>query len=261
MPQHKIITPERFRHRRWRRQQGYAFAKNRAVVPLVISEVVRAATLFPLGFVRDGKYWQPAALMGQRNDINLFIAPNGTWAGSNYIPAVLRAHPFSLLPGPGNQYVLCIDESSGLINDTGDGEPFYDAGGQPSQGVKDALSFLQQVEQHRIKTITACEALKTHGLLKPWTLEFKRPHGVARLEGIYTIDEAQLKTLGGDALTHLRDSEALTLAYAQMLSSHLLSLLDRLADAHDRAEGQSAPAVDLNHLFGDGDSLVRFNFG
>lgn len=261
MPQYKIITPEHFRHRYWQRYQGYAFAKNQAVVPLVISEVIRAATLFPIGFVHQDKYWQPAALMGQRNDTNLFIAPNGAWAGSSYIPAALRGYPFSLISGPNGQYLLCFDEDSGLVNETEDGEPFFDAVGQPSQGIRDVMNFLQQVEQHRRKTVTACEALETHGLLKPWTLEFKRPLGVSHLEGVYTIDEAQLKTLNGDALTHLRDAEALTLVYAQMLSSHLLPLLDRLADAHDRVVGQAAPAVDIDHLFGEGDGMVRFNFG
>lgn len=248
-------------NRHWQRSSGYTFASGQPVVPLVLSEVIRAATLFPIGFVRHDKRWQPAALMGQRNDTNLFISPNGAWAGSTYIPAALRGYPFSLIPGADGNYLLCIDEDSGLVNEAGHGEPFFDAARQPSQAIKDVLSFLQQIEQHRRKTVTACEGLQTHGLLKPWTLQFKRPQGVSQLEGVYTIDEAQLKTLSGDALTHLRDSEALSLAYAQMLSSHLLPLLDRLADAHDRVAEQAGPAADIDHLFGEGDGMVRFNFG
>lgn len=261
MSQYQIITHERFGHRRWQRFQSYAFARQKAVVPLVVSEVIRAATLFPIGFVLQGKHWQPAAIMGQCNDVNLFVGPNGAWVGAGYVPAALRSYPFSLLPGKNGQYLLCIDEESGLITEDCRGELFFDENCQPSQSINKVLSYLRQVEQHRRQTLPPCDALATYGLLKPWTLEFTRPQGSLKLEGIYTIDEARLNSLSGEVLAKLRDAGALTLAYAQMLSSHLLPQLDRLAQAHEKSVTPPSVAnFEIENLLGTNGDVLRFNF-
>lgn len=250
MPDIQAVSRERHSNKRWQRYTSYAFAANDAVAPLVIQELTKAAAVLPVGFMASGDHFMPVAVQGLAPGANLWVAPNGRWLGG-YIPAVYRAYPFKLANAPDNQQVLCVVENSGLLSDT-DGEPFFDEAGEPTQAIKDVLSFLTQVAINHQATHRACAALQKHSLIKPWPIKLNTDQGNQTIEGLHTIDETALSQLPAEALVELRDADALLAAYCQLMSTQHLQKLGELIKKHAQHDSTalqtSAGELDLEFL-------------
>ena len=245
----QVVTRERHGTLRWRKAAGFDFARQDAVVPLIARELPRAVPAMPIGFMPEGDGFVPVALLGLRNGESLYVGPDGRWLGA-WIPATYSLHPFRLGQDPTGEKILCIDEDSGLVDDT-DGEPFFTPAGEPAETLKNVLQTLLKFDNERQSTRRICARLQQHGLIQPWPIEIQisQQSQVQRLEGIYRIDEAALNALGGDALVELRNGGALALAYCQMLSMHQLPQLSRLSEAHRLAKEKSAT---LSTVVGEG---------
>lgn len=127
------VDRERYASKAWRHPVGYGFATRISVLPLGASEFRHAVPAMPIGFVaRSGRYI-PAALVAVMKARNVFVGPTGQWLGG-YVPATLRAYPFSLRRVEGSEPTLCIDEDSGLVADASEEqvEKFFEADGTRS---------------------------------------------------------------------------------------------------------------------------------
>ncbi len=118
---------------------GFEFARSSHAVLLNGSEIEAAARYYPIVFTPS-----PAAaalsVVGVRRDHNLFVDAAGDWRPSTYIPAYIRRYPFIFHESADKQqYTLCIDETSGAIEDGGN-RPLF-SGGKPTPLVQDALKF------------------------------------------------------------------------------------------------------------------------
>jgi len=89
------ISQTRHAAKHWQRFSSYAFAANSAILPLVGTELAKAALAFPIALIQQGKGFVPAAVLGLEPGKNLFVAPDGRWLGS-YVPSALRGYPFLL---------------------------------------------------------------------------------------------------------------------------------------------------------------------
>lgn len=161
MPRYEPVAASTHATQRWKRYSSYAFAATDAVAPLVVQELPKACMHLALAFIPQGENYTPVAVLGLQTGQNLFVAPDGRWLGG-YTPAAYRGHPFALANTPDGQQVLCVDADSGLLTDIG-GEAFFDEQSQPSQPVKDVMSFLQQVHANRAATERICAALQAQG--------------------------------------------------------------------------------------------------
>lgn len=231
MPQFVPISRDRHAALRWRRYESYAFARSRAVVPLVGAELAKATLAFPIAILSEGDATFPVALLSLDPQRNLLVAPDGRWLG-NYVPAALRAHPFGLLNSTGGDMVFCIDEESGLLDDGEEGEPFFDATGEVAGPTRKVLDFLTSIEQSRGTARRACAVLAEAGLVAPWDITLRTASGEQKVGGLLKIDEAALNALPADRFETVRQAGAVPLAYCQMLSMQHLPALGRLAEAH-----------------------------
>lgn len=238
MPNLQVVSVSRHAQQRWKRYTNYAFAAGDALCPLVAQELPKVLMSLPIGFIKVGDGFLPAAMMGLQPGKNLLVAPDGRWL-TGYIPAAYRGYPFSLAKTAEGQRVLCIDEDSGLLSES-EGEPFFDAEGKPVQAISEVLSFLSQVQTNREATERACALLQAHGLIRSWPIKLRGDTGEQELTGLYCIDESALKALPAEALAALRDADALSLAYCQLLSMQHITQLGPLADAHARAAQKGA---------------------
>lgn len=241
MPNYQAISPERHAHQRWQRYSTYAFAAAESVVPLAAAEVPKAVMTLPMAFIEQAGGFIPVAVLGLQPGKNLFVAPDGRWAGS-YIPAAFRSYPFRLAKTEDGRQVLCIDEDSGLVTGGPTGENFFTEDGQPAQAVLDILNFLNRVEQSRLATVAACAALQKHNLIRAWQVTLKTDAGEQQIAGLFQIDEAALNQLPGEALLEVRQAGALPLAYCQLLSMQHLPQLGGLIEAHVKAAAQALAA-------------------
>lgn len=264
----KLVPISREAHsaKRVRSRASFEAFRQSGLIPLYGAELAKAAHEFPICFTRDPDGFFPAALTAVEPQKNLYVAVDGQWL-AGYLPAVMRRAPFALarVEQTGN-WVLCLDEENELVSDM-DGNPLFAEDGTPAPLIGEMSNFLAELERNRVATIAACAALAEHGLLEPWDLKVQAEDGTTkRLEGLYSIPEPKLAAVSAEGLAALRDSGALTIAYAHLFSLAKLPVLGRLATIQAQFAAQARPpvqqpAVDLDHAFGIvGDEPFQFDF-
>jgi hypothetical protein len=224
-----VVPVDRDRHagKGWRRPVGYKFAETDAVVALVASDFSKAALSLPIGFVEQFGFFVPVMLTSPVPSHNVVVGPTGQWLTA-YVPAVLRAYPFSTGTSAGGEDILCIDEASGLVVDADDTtEKFFESDGSFAPSVAAIFGLLRQTDQHRIVTNRAVVALSDAGLIKRWPLIVPVGDEQIPVQGLYCIDESALDSLDDRSLIEVR--RALGLCYAQLLSMGQVDVLSKLA--------------------------------
>src|SRR3954470_607103 len=91
---------------------SFSYARATNCVPLACSEFSLAATQYPIVFSADKDDERvPVALLGIRENENLFVSADGAWQ-AGYIPAFVRRYPFLLAARdePRN-FTICVDEA------------------------------------------------------------------------------------------------------------------------------------------------------
>jgi hypothetical protein len=251
MPKLNPVTPQTHGTKFWRRFTSYAFAADTAVAPLVAAELPRALAAMPVGFVKQDTRCFPAGLLSLEPGHNLFVTPEGRWAGP-YVPACFRGYPFGLARLSGKpDPVLCVDQDSKLVNDT-DGERFFDDAGRLSEAVAGVVGFLKKIEQNRVLTAAAVDALDRAGVLVPWQITDAADNPVS---GLFRIDTAALDALDDAAFLALRTAGALPLVYAHLFSLDHVPRLKKLAQHRKSTPPPSEPA-DIQDLFTDDDTII-----
>ena len=251
MTEFAAITPERHAQKVWKRVTDYAFAAEDTVIPLVGVELSKAALAMPTGFIKQEAGYQLVAITSLEPEMNLYMAPNGKWLGT-YIPAVIRAYPFRLLkPESAEKSVLCINEASGLVvENTEDGNAFFDDQKQPTQEIKDILNFLAEVEGSRAATQVAVNALADADLITPWALNLKQGEEVVPVKGLFQVNDAALNKLDDEDFLAVRKAGGLPVAYAQLLSMNQLAVLERLGKLQGQILEQQAAKSEATNLTG-----------
>jgi len=258
MAQVTVISREKHANKRWKRYTSYDFAATDAVAPLVAQELPRACLSLPIGFVKAGDGFQLVAVQGLVPGKNLWVRPDGRWAGP-YVPAAYRGYPFVLANTEDGKRVLCVREDSGLISAV-EGEPVFDAEGNPAKPVQDVLNFLDQVSGNAKVTARQCALLAEHDLIQPWNVQLKTGSGEQPVQGLFRVDEAALNALPPESFEALRKGGVLPLVYCQLLSMQHLQVLGKLANDHAEAKKLLEPEtgdLDLEFLHDDGN--IRFN--
>jgi hypothetical protein len=256
MAKYTPISKEQHKDACWVRFQDYTHAVTDVLVPLMVSELTRAQQGLPIAFTKVNDKVLPAAVLGIAQGKNLFVAPNGRWAG-DYVPAYFRAYPFRFAQAENGQQVLCFNEDSGLMGS--EGTRFFDDKGEPSDVLKQILTFLQSIESARAPTERTCQAIDDAGLLVPWDIQVKVGDEQKAMQGLYRVDEQALLALTAEQLKSLADTGALPTIYAQLMSMQNINTLQTLIQLHEQ-HARQAPAVDVEAVFGSQDDTLKFDF-
>lgn len=226
------VSQSRHGGRYWRRFTSYDFARGLRQVPIVSGEHEQVAANFPIVFRAtgaEGAQWcAPVALLRlATSGESAFVAPNGSWR-ANYVPSILRVHPFGARPGqPAGdggdiQMALLVDEASGLVSDDPQDEPFFDDEGAIGTGLAEVVAFFRQRTTAARKTQVACVALAQAGVLVE--VDTGQP-GMEDLGGFLVVDRARLEALSDAAILQLYRCGAMALALAHQVSlSHVVFL-------------------------------------
>ncbi|MDR5876552.1 SapC family protein [Vreelandella gomseomensis] len=237
-------------------RDGYHFASDQQVVPVLLAELGKLLPYYALGFVKEGERYQPVAITGLGQG-NLYLHPQGKWLG-NYVPAALRGYPFRLAHQD-EQTILCVDH----LTDEPSAKTLFDDEGNLAKTVSDTLEFLKQCEQSRQVTHACVQKLADAGVIEAWPLQIGRGEGQDPLHvnGLHRISEQALNALDAETLHGLRGGP-LSLAYAQMLSTHQLSELTKRAELLAQVGGTNEVPENLDSVLdgmGDDDDLM-FDF-
>lgn len=207
---------------------NYGFAARTNAVPVAMSEIPLAAMSYPIAFSIEGGV-RPVAVVGLRDDENLFVDAAGDWSASDYIPAYVRRYPFILAEyGEGEGVQLCIDDHPNVLSSEA-GQPLF-LDDRPTPMLEKAFTFCQSVRAADLATAPFVEALIACGVLEPRAADLTMPNGdKLKMAGFASIDEARFRSLPDEVFLMLRKQGWLPAIYAQIQSALNWSRLgDRL---------------------------------
>ncbi|TBR37086.1 MULTISPECIES: SapC family protein [Dyella] len=218
-----------------------SFAAKVHSVPLTGVEFPAAARDLPILFAGSSMQEAgPMALLGLRQDENLFVDADGQWAPNIYVPAFVRRYPFVLAEKPadqeGDDFTVFLDEAYEGFGQE-DGERLFKEDGTDSEMLANAVNFLGEFQNHVGRTQWFMEQIRKHDLLEPRNIRLEKDGKVINLNGLYVISEEKLRKL--DEKTSL---EFLREGVFGWIYAHLLSLanIDRVAQRLDTRESAVA---------------------
>ena len=224
---------------------SYAFSAGVNAVPLMAVEFPRASAEYAIVFAADGDEVMPVAVLGVRNEQNLYLSPDAHWK-ADYIPAFIRRYPFIFSASADRKTLtLCIDESHAGVNREGRGSALFGADAKPTPFVDKVLEFLKDYQAHFERTRVFGKRIKDLGLLEPMQAQVTTPKGEKiKLGGFLAIDRDKLRGLDGEELQKLAKNDEL-----EMLYLHLASMRN-FNDVKDRLIGtlaeQAEPTTEAN---------------
>lgn len=240
----------------WLQPQNYRFAAQEIMVPVVMDEIGNVMMNQPLAFRRqkassDKLRFELVALLSPVLNRNLFVKPDGSWL-SGYIPAYLQAYPFRLLPaGDSGQNVLCFDQASGLMTESGaaNSQAFFAENGDPSPAFAGVFKLLQQFELRRQQTQTAVDCLESLNLFTPWKIVLDTKQGKKQsVKGLSRINAAALQKVSAEALHKLHQCGALPIIYAQLLSEQRAQTFGELLSVQGELHKKSSESVTMGNI-------------
>jgi hypothetical protein len=224
-----VVALDREQHRnlRVRPLPDLAFLGDVTAVPVVVGEFADIARQGPVGFLRmsgdEGGGLIPVALMGLPGGRNLYLDANGKWTGG-YIPAFIRRYPF-LFSENGDKLTVCIDRDFQGFNET-EGEPLFDAAGEPSEFTKNAMNLLTEYPRQVALTQAFTKRLQDAGVLQDSAAEIKLEDGRSTtINGMLTVDDAKFRAIPEATIKAWFDGGDLGCVYAHRISlGHLVDL-------------------------------------
>lgn len=217
---------------------GFNFTQGINAVPVNLIEMPQVCHYYPIAFSPDGNA-TPVAIMGLRDNENLFLHNDGTWEPDSYIPAYIRRYPFIFSEMPqGDQLTLCVDMDDNVIEKGGE-QPFFTKDGKPSDLSNNALEFCKSYHAAAQQTIKFSKALADSGLLVEREAQINVV-GNKRINfsGFMIIDEKKLADLDEKTFLEFRKEGFLPFIYAHLFSGAQWQRLTRLLN--ERFEKEAA---------------------
>lgn len=201
-------------------EDGLRFSGKTNSVLLAAVEFPEACRHFPIVFAKGaGKQVLSMALLGFRDQENLFVDADGRWKGE-YVPAYIRRYPFVLARSDaGGEMTVCIDESyPGFGAD--EGQALFNAKGEATDHLNAILAFLKDYQAQIERTELFLRNLVDFDLLMDVSANVNLPGGERySLTGFMMVDERKLQALPDEKVLRLFRSGELA-----WIHSHLISL-------------------------------------
>lgn len=210
------------------------FAMNAHSVPLTCAEFAPAARDLMIVFAgTDAANAGPIALLGLRENENLYVDGFGQWAPNAYIPAFVRRYPFVLGEKPPGQevgdFTVFLDGAYEGFN-TAEGERLFNEDGTDTEMLTNAVRFLSEFQQNVERTRSFMQQLVKHDLLEPRNVQLHKGEADSgqgiTLNGLFMVNEEKLRALDEKVTHELMRDGLLGWVYAHLLS---LANIDRLA--------------------------------
>lgn len=185
---------------------NFDFAREAVAIPLCIGEFTVAMRHYPIVFaMEDGA--PPIALIGIRQNDNLFLTREGNWHPGAYIPAYLRRYPFIVTEtqDTARQFLGIDQESDQLIASASthqNAARLFDGEGRPTVTAQSAMAFCRAYHADYAATVAFGQALLAAKLLTPYHAQFRLPDGTLhQVNGFYVVDEQAFRTLPAKTVT------------------------------------------------------------
>ena len=197
---------------------GFGFTKGINAVPVNLVELPQVCHAYPIAFSPD-EAATPVAILGLRDNENLFLQDNGKWAEGTYIPAYIRRYPFIFSEmADSDQLTLCIDMTDEVTEENGE-QAFFKDNGEASDLANNALEFCKSYHAAAQQTLEFSKALVENDLLI--TREAQISVGAKtriNFSGFRIVDEKKLAELDDKVFLEFRAKGWLPFLYAHLFS-------------------------------------------
>lgn len=210
---------------------GLGFTKTSNAVPVNLIELPQIAHFYPIAFSNDGMA-TPVAILGVRNDENLYVNDKGEWVKDTYIPSYIRRYPFILTEiNNGESLSLCIDEVDGVVAQN-DNNPLFDKEAKPTDLAKNAMEFCKSYHSASLQTLEFSQELAKSGLLVDRTAELMvGGNQKISFAGFQVIDEAKFNQMDAKTFAEWHKKGWIGAIYAHLFSGfHWNSITKLLND-------------------------------
>lgn len=215
------------------RRNDYRFVASTNAIPVLIPEIPIAAASYPIIFI-DGDVPIPIAVVGIRNDDNLFVDEAGKWRSLTYIPSYVQQYPFYVSHNNDN-IVLYFDDTADIINES-EGELLIEDGG-PSNFLSAAIELCTRGAEIRILGEGFVRELIRFDLLETQAVQIPFSDGTSiHLGGWLTISSEKFDALPDSVLIEWQRRGITALVHA-IFFSH--SRWEYLAALHGEREGST----------------------
>jgi hypothetical protein len=210
----------------------YKFAKQFNSVLIVGQEFLEAAKFYPIVFSKPKEEQVvPMAIIGIRNNDNLFVDADGQWREGAYIPAFFRRYPFILASNVGDDgsFAVCVDSQyEGFGNK--EGMVLFEEDGETSEAFKKIIDFLRSYQAQHDTTREMVGLLEEYKLFKDVSANLTLPAGEKLgFAGLMIVDEMAMFNLEDERIIHLFRSGYLAWIYAHLYSLSNFRTLTGLA--------------------------------
>ena len=198
---------------------GLDFAKSINAVPVNLVEFPQVCHAYPIAFAPDATA-TPVAVLGVRDNENLFIDKYGDWAEGLYIPAYIRRYPFIFSQVPNSEQLsLCIDNKPENVEENGE-QRFFDEEGKAAPLAMNALEFCKSYHAAAQATVRFGEELAKSGILVERQAELNLAGGKkVNFAGFRVIDEQKLQELPDETFLAWRKNGWLPFIYAHLFAA------------------------------------------
>lgn len=231
----EALTSEQHKDLRFDASIGFEFAKNTHVIPLNVTELAAAARYYPIVFIGD-ETPVPVAVVGLRQDENLFVGADGQWKADTYIPSYVRRYPFIFVTNTDqSQFSLCIDRSAAHLVAEG-GVALFD-GEEASEATKNALEFCRIYQGEVQGSQTVSKAIADENLLTVNHANINLDSGEQiSVTDFKVVDEARFNDLSDDKFIGLRKIGAISAIYCHLISTGNWANLVELSAARSKSK-------------------------
>jgi len=197
---------------------GLGFTSKVNAVPVTMIEMPQICHTYPIAFSPDANA-TPVAILGLRDNENLFLDANNNWEMGCYIPSYIRRYPFIFSEHPeSDQLTLCVDTDSSVTEKGGE-QRFFSDTGEATALSKNALEFCKSYHAAAHQTSLFGKDLADAGLLVERAAEIMLPNGKKiNFSGFRIIDEAKLAEMSEKDFLEFRKKGWLPFIYAHLFS-------------------------------------------
>lgn len=202
--------------------ENFSYAKNLMSAPITAQEFFEACKCYPIFFAKDSKNnWFATAILGHKDDVNVFVDENGVWEKFNYIPAFVRRYPFVFVEHEVEEktdLLVAVDKDF-LSEDDENGRKIFTEDGENSEYLNGVLNFLNQFNLDSQATSDFIKQLEEWELLEEKIATIEKDKEKFNINGFFVVNEEKLKNL-----SKKRKEEICNKNVSSLITAHLISL-------------------------------------
>lgn len=225
----QVLNPVQHGSLRLKPTTDMRYAARTNSIPVTAEEFLDLSGSYPIVFA-EGETPMPVAIVGLRQDQNLFVDKAGKWDPAHPIPGYVNRYPFIFLEQPEQDRLsLCVDRAAPMVSES-DGELLFGDDTRPTAFARKVLQVCESYQRQLQSTRAFCTELASRGLFKPKQIEVKAQDGTKlALTGFMTIDDQAVRDLPDEVVVDwFRRGFLTAITTHQVSQRRWVTLLDKL---------------------------------